>query len=55
MGRYWIVAIVAGLLLVTPAFAAPVPDALRSAGVTQADWDAVKAEVARTARRLVIF
>jgi len=50
-----ILAIIAlALCVAAPALAAPLPDTLRSAGVTQAEWDAVQAEVARTAQRLAV-
>ncbi|HRP09628.1 MAG TPA: hypothetical protein PLK37_01190 [Terricaulis sp.] len=47
-----ILAIIAlALCVAAPAFAAPLPDTLRSAGVTQADWESVVAEARAQARR----
>jgi len=46
-----IAVLVLAALAAAPAFAQPLPDALRSAGVTQAQWDVVRAEARVQAER----
>ncbi|MGD9815080.1 MAG: hypothetical protein AB7Q23_02250 [Hyphomonadaceae bacterium] len=46
-----IAALMLATLVAAPAFAQPIPDALRSAGVTQAQWDAIRAEARVQAER----